>query len=114
MSAAAGQGASQDQNVYTNDPGQHRSPVSAPLPHDSAGRDAEVRFTRAPQSTLRVDVVGQVGLLRLPVFCRHPTLFTGIAIGQTVAGVAGVQAHVSSLSLAYSQMSCMLFASGRT
>lgn len=85
VGAAADQGAAQDQDVYTNDPRQHPSPVSTPLPRDPTGRDVQVGLARAPRSARRTDVVGQVGLLRLPVFGRHPAWFTGMAIRQTVA-----------------------------
>lgn len=107
VGTAAGQGTAQDQNVYTDDPGQHPSPVSTPLLRNSAGRDAQVGFTCALRLTGRTDVVGQVGLLRLLVFDRHPAWFTGIAIAQTLAWIASVQAHGCSLSKLYSQMSCL-------
>lgn len=97
VSTATDQGTAQDQNIDTNYPGQHPSPVSTSLPDDSAGRDAPVRLTRAPRLTRCTDVVGQVGLLRLPVFHRHPAWLTGIAVGQTGAWIAAVQTHGSSL-----------------
>lgn len=81
VGAAADQGTAQDQDVYTNDPRQHPSPVSTLLPRDSTGREVQVGLTRAPRLTRCIVVVGQVGLLRLPVFGRHPAWFTGIAIG---------------------------------
>ncbi len=96
VGTAADQGTAQDQDVHTNDPRQHPSPVSTSLPCDYTGRDVPVGLTRALHSTHGIDVVGQVGLLRLRVFGRHPAWFTGIAIGQTVARIAGVQTHGSS------------------
>lgn len=96
VSAAADQSAAQDQDVDTNDPGQHPSPVSDALPHHLAGGDVHVGLTGVLRLTRCADVVGQVGLLRLHVFDRHPARLTGIAIGQTLAWIAAVQTHGSS------------------
>lgn len=97
VGAAAHQGTAQDQDVDTDDPRQHPSPVPSPLLRHPDGGDVQVGLARAPLSARQVDVVGQVGLLCLPVFGRHPARFTGIAIGQTVARVASVQTHPSPL-----------------
>ena len=94
---AADQGAAQDQDVYTNDRRQPPSPVSDPFPRNSTGRDVQLRLTCVPHLAHCIDVVGQVGLLCFPVFGRHPTWFTRIAIGQTFARIASVQTHDSSL-----------------
>lgn len=90
----AGQSTAQDQNVHRNDPRQHPAPVSAVLPHNPAGGEGKAGLTmNALHLTHRLDVVGQVGLLRLPVFCRHPTWFTRVSGGQTIAWISSVQTH---------------------
>lgn len=80
VSAAADQGTAQDQNVDTNDPRQHPSPVPTALPSHAAGRDVQAGLTLALRLTGRTDVVGQVGLLRLTAFHHRPAWLTGTAI----------------------------------
>ena len=96
VSAAADQGAAQDQDVDAEDPGQHPPPVAGAFLHPCA------RVELGPAGVLRVSLsagaVGQMSLLRLLVFARHPAGLTGIAIGQTLAGKAAVHTHVFLLS----------------
>lgn len=95
VSAAADQGAAQDQNVDAEDPGKHPAPVAGPLPGHRAG--VQVGLAGVPRLTRSAGAVGQMNLLRLLVLARHPAGLTGIAIGQTLAGKAAVQTHVFRL-----------------
>lgn len=83
VGTAANQDAAQDQNVHTNDPRQNPAPVSTRLLQDSSGRNVGVGLARALHLTRYNYVVGQVNLLRLLVFGRHPAWFRGIAGLQT-------------------------------
>lgn len=96
-SGATDQGTAQDQNVYTNDPRQHPSPVSTSLSDNSIRRDVPVGFRLALSLTRWTKVVGQGGLLPFSVFDRHPAGLTRIAIGQTFALITAVKTHGSSL-----------------
>lgn len=92
VSAAADQSAAQDQEVDAEDPGQHPSPVAGPLPHHCVsiwvGLTGVLRLTRS------TGAVGQMSLLRLLVFARHPAGLTRIAIGQTLAGKDVIHTHI--------------------
>lgn len=99
VGAAADQGAAQDQDVDTDDPGEHPSPVPAALPDNPAGSDVPLGLTGALRLARRTAVVGQVRLLRLLLFDHHPAGLTGVAISQTLTGIAAVQTHVSPLAL---------------
>lgn len=92
VSAAADQGAAQDQDVDAEDPGQHPPPVSGSFLHHRAGVQLGLAgVLRLPGSA---GAVGQMSLLRLLVFARHPAGLTGRAIGQAPAGKAAVQTHI--------------------
>lgn len=96
VSAAADQGAAQDQDVDAEDPGQHPPPVSGAFLHHWASVQLQLAgVLHLPRSA---GAVGQVSLLRLLVFARHPAGLTGIAIGQTPAWKAAVRTHIFLLS----------------
>lgn len=97
VSAAADQGAAQDQDVDAEDPGQHPPPVAgAFLPYRASFQLGLAGVLRLPRSA---GAVGQMSLLRLLVCARHPAGLTGKAIGQTPAGKAALQTHIFLLSL---------------
>lgn len=97
VSAATDQTASQDQNIDKDDPREHPSPVPNAFPPSATGGNVQVRLTRALGLAWGADVVGQVRLLRLPVFDRHPAWLTKIPIIHTFARKAAVQTHGSRL-----------------
>lgn len=96
VSAAADQGAAEDQDVDAEDPGHHRPPVVGTMLQRCAsvpvGLAGVLRLIRS------AGAVGQMSLLCLLVFDRHPAGLTGIAVGQTPAGKAAVQTHSFLLS----------------
>lgn len=96
VSAAADQRAAQDQDVDAQDPGQHPPPVSGSFLHHCAS--VQLGLAGVLRLTQSAGAVGQMSLLRLLVFARHPAGLTGIAIGQTLAGKAAVQTHIFLLS----------------
>lgn len=97
VSAAADQTASQDQNIETEDPRKHPSPVSNAFLPKSTGGNVQVGLTRALGLAWSADVVGQVSLFSLPVFDHHPAWLTKISIVHTFARKATVQTHGSRL-----------------
>lgn len=95
VGAAADQGAAQEQDVEAEDPREHPSPVASSLLDGATRRAVALGLAGAFRLACRPAVVGQVRLLRLPLFDHHPAGLTESAISQALAGKAAVQTHVS-------------------
>lgn len=92
VSAAADQGAAQDQDVDAEDPRHHPPPVARAFLHHCAS--VQLGLAGVLRLTGRADAVGQVSLLCLLVFACHHTGLAGIAIGQTPTGKVAVWTHI--------------------
>jgi len=94
--AATDQSTAKDQDVQTDDPRQHPSPVSAPVLHNLSGGHVQLGFTCALRLIPCADV-GEVRIFHLPVFGSHLAWLTQTAAGQAFARIVRVITHGSSL-----------------
>lgn len=108
VGSAAGQRTAQHQDVDKDDPRQQPPPAPNATLLPDPSRVAQVGLTRSVCLTQRSDVVGQVGLLHLPISDRHPAWFTRFTVCQTVALVSSVKTHLPLSLKVFSLLSCLL------